>query len=148
MIKLEPINERVGVPSGCGLGGLVHNPQIAQISLSRNQAACRSEICRSDERTLRSLPRNDHPTGIENKTPAISKLTPTALRVLRSTRLASNNPKPVPMTNRVLLIMPISGRVKGISLMVSSSEVLYFDCFTTLSLHAPDHHHRQCSSEG
>src|ERR1700739_3812921 len=60
------------------------------------------------------------PTGIENKLPTVTKVRPTALRALLSSLPASNNPAPVPMINRVMLIMPTSGSVRGTSRMMSS----------------------------
>src|SRR5437879_10949838 len=64
------------------------------------------------------------PTGIENKLPTVTKVRPTALRALLSILPASNNPAPVPMINRVMLIMPTSGSVRGTSRMMSSLSFL------------------------
>src|SRR5438309_11963379 len=64
------------------------------------------------------------PTGIENKLPTVTKVRPTALRALLSILPASNNPAPVPMINRVMLIMPTSESVRGISRMMSSLSFL------------------------
>src|SRR5215469_11914957 len=64
------------------------------------------------------------PTGIENKLPTVTKVKPTALRALWSSFPASNNPAPVPMINRVMLIMPTSGSVRGTSRMMSSLSFL------------------------
>ena len=62
------------------------------------------------------------PTGIETSIPTATKLHPTALRALLSSFAAISNPTPVPMMNRVLFIIPISGSVNGISRMKASHD--------------------------
>src|SRR5246127_4992716 len=71
------------------------------------------------------------PTGIENNPPTVTNVRATALRALLSSLPASNNPAPVPMINRVMLIMPTSGSVRGTSRMMSSLNFLnYFILLT------------------
>src|SRR5438445_13030953 len=81
------------------------------------------------------------PTGIENKLPTVTKVRPTALRALLSTLPASNKPAPVPMINRVTLIMPTSGSVRGTSRMMSSLSFLKL-------LHVVDQRYRMQKRQG
>ena len=104
-------------------------------------AARVSESCRGCVWLPRSFPRNAMPTGIENKLPTVTKVRPTALRALLSSLPASNNPAPVPMINRVMLIMPTSGSVRGTSRMMSSLSFLKL-------LHIVDQRYRMQKRQG